>query len=230
MRCCLSVLAGLAVMLPALAIGESALRLTYRVDEPGLDPYLSRILVTDDYLRMDEGAAGGGFLLLDRHQGIVYSVSDVEKSVLVINPSPGHQTPSPSLVLTEEVELDAEAPAIGGRQPYSVALLVNGERCREMVVVKGLLPEAVEALREFSEILARVQARSLTAMPGDVAADCDLAELVYAPTRWLDFGLPIQWRYAGKQQFLLDFAAAEAVETPLFQIPPNYARMGMPGQ
>jgi hypothetical protein len=214
---------------PWLAHAETAAMLTYRVWEPGLEPYENRILVTPAYLRMDEGQAGEGFALLDRQQDIIYSVSDDEQTVVVINPPVAGASVPASLQLASEASEDTQAPAIAGRRPISVKLLANGATCRELVAVEGLMSEAVDGLRDFSHVLARVQSATLLGMPESVRTDCDLAELVFAADRWLAFGLPVEDNFAGRRQLLVDFNAATEVEGLLFAIPESYRRVGMPG-
>ena len=77
--------------LSAGALGETASLLVYRVWEQGSDPYLSRVMVTPDYVRLDEGTDDGGYTLFDRQQEILYNVSPDDRSILVMD----HSTPVP---------------------------------------------------------------------------------------------------------------------------------------
>ena len=40
--------------------------LVYRVWEEGIEPYVSRVMVTEDYVRLDEGSDVAGFTLFGR--------------------------------------------------------------------------------------------------------------------------------------------------------------------
>jgi len=215
-------------LLSALAAGaaaESASLLVYRVWEQGTDPYVSRVIVTDDYLRLDEGADDGGYTLFDRQQEILYNVSPDDRSVLVM------EQQGPGLILQEEVKVDTQAPTVAGQQPKNVRLLANGELCAELVVIEGVMQDAVDALSELKLALARIQAATLQAMPIDMRTPCDLAANVYAADRSLRFGLPLQERSEGRSQSLVDFRPDFEVDEGLLTLPQDFDRrpMFLPG-
>jgi len=203
--------------------------LVYRVWEPGLQPYISRILVTPGYLRMDEGEGSGDYTLFDRKQGIIYNVSSEDHSALVMNPPAAAAATRDDLRLEERSNSDDQAPRIGGLMPQNVSLLANGQVCREMVTVPGLMPEAVAGMRDFQRVLARVQAATQGNIPADMQTPCDLAENIYAPLRQLAHGLPIQDRSPRHSRSLVDYSAAHSFDDSLFVIPDDYRRMPMPG-
>lgn len=214
----------------ASAADGQANLLVYRVWEEGLDPYISRVLINAHYVRMDEGQDTGQYTLFDREQAIIYNVDDEERSVLVMDPSATPLPPVPdSLKLDQQVTVQTDAPAIGGRQPQQVTLSANGDTCRELVAVPGLMDEAVAGLRDLQTTLARIQAATLPAMPAETQTPCDLAEYVYAPLRGLDHGLPIQDRSSGRSRSLVDFSTDHVVSDSLFALPADYTRMNMPG-
>ncbi len=213
----------------ASAQAEDAALLLYQVWEPLGEPYLSRILVTPTRVRLDEGEAGLGYTLLDREQDIVYNVSDQDRSVLVINPATAPGPLPADLVLGETSRVSESAPAVDGRLPREISLDVNGEPCRQVVAVEALMPAALEGLRDFNRVMARVQAATLPRMPVQFRSDCDLVELVYAPDRWLSYGLPVEDRYAGRRQQLLHYEPVTEADARLFEVPPDYRRTAMPG-
>lgn len=227
-------------ILTALALGaglstathaapQNAALLVYQVWEPGLDPYLSRVLVTPDFVRMDEGDGTEDYTLYDRAHDIMYNVSREDRSALVMNPPAFDGAMPDELKLAQRLQADEGAPAIAGHAPQQVTLLANGKVCRELVTVPGLMPEAMAGLREFQSLLARVQAATLHAFPKDMQTPCDLAQNVYAPLRGLTHGLPIQERGATHSRSLLDFTPAFQVDSALFTIPADYQRTPMPG-
>ena len=56
--------------------------------EPGAEPYRTRMIVTAGFLRMDGGADSEDFLLFDRADGTIYSVSSGDQQILAIRPRP----------------------------------------------------------------------------------------------------------------------------------------------
>ncbi len=217
----------LLLVFAATASAGKASLLVYQVWEEGIDPYISRILVTPDYLRLDEGDGSDGFTLFDRQQEIVYSVSVEDRSVLVIDHTDMVPGDNHGLILQQEVREDPDAPAVAGRQPKQVRLLANGELCAELTVIDGVMDDAVAALGEMKLALARVQAATLDAIPLNMRTPCDLAGNIYAPDRHLQFGLPLQERAAGRSQSLVDFSPEFDVEDALFEIPSEFGRRPM---
>ena len=200
--------------------------LMYKVWETGLEPYISRILVTPRHVRMDEGQDQGGFTLYDREQGIIYSVSAEDESVLVLRPPGDLPGPVAGLKLSEKIEADEGAPPVAGKQPEQLQLYTNGELCRELVTVQGVMSHAVAGLAEFRRALARYRRSTETAA---ARSPCDQSEFLYASDRSLDFGLPIHDSYAGKRQVLLDFNQQYDAAPGLFAVPASYREVTIPG-
>jgi len=213
--------------LPTGGLAASGSLLVYRVWEQGIDPYISRVIVTPDHVRLDEGSGGGGYTLFDRQQEILYTVSTEDQSVLVMNPTELPPDPSDSLILQEDVEVDEQAPAVAGRQPSNVRLLANGELCAELVVIDGVMEDAVEGLMELKLVLARIQAATLESLPPEMRTPCDLAMNVHAADRALRFGLAVQERSEGRSQSLVDFSTDFEVDDAMFTLPAEFARRPM---
>ncbi len=206
---------------------EPAALLVYKVWEQGTDPYISRILVTSGHVRLDEGQDSGDFTLFDRAAGVVYSVSAEDHSVLVMAPDDTALPQQPALLLDATDEPDTEAPKVAGQTPHRVELLANGERCTTLTVLPDVMESALAGLRDMRRVLARVQARSLEAMPQEFQTACELASIVYAPTRSLDHGLPLSEQSPGRVQVLLDYVADYQADAGLFQLPQGYERIEM---
>ena len=226
------ILSGLAaLLLVGAASAQPASLLVYRVAEQGGEPYISRIIVTPDFLRLDEGSDDASYTLFDRRQEILYNVSPDDHSILVLDvtePVPGDKA---GLNLQEQVDGDEQAPLVAGQRPTHVRLLANGDLCSELVVIKDTMNDAVAALSEMKTALARVQAATLNAMPLDRRTPCDMAMNVYAPARSLGFGLPLQERSEGRSQSLVDFSSDHEVDDALFALPEQFDRrpLFMPG-
>lgn len=221
----------IAVVLSLLAgsvLAEPAQLLVYRVSEPGVAPYISRILVTPDFVRLDEGADKGDFTLLNRERGIIYNVSQGDRSILVIDPPKNAASNEVKLKLAEKITPDAQAPKIGGGQPRNLELLANDKVCSRLVVVPGLMEPALTGLRDLKLVLARVHRATLAGRPTDLQTPCDLASNIIAPTRAVDHGLPIREQDGGRTQTLQDFDPAFAADDSLFELPSDYTHIDMP--
>ncbi len=204
-----------------------AIVLWFREQEGGTDPYTTRVIVTDRWLRMDDGDARGDFVLLDRRARTVYSVAHGDRSILVVRARPVEARPPVPLRLGMRSEPQPGAPRIEGRAPVHLRFTVNGETCREVVAVPGLLPEAVAAMRELQRVMAGEHGANLGNTPVDVQRTmlCDLAESVFAPGRYLEHGLPIQeWSADGYRRALVDYARGWEADPALFVLPAGYRR------
>lgn len=197
--------------------------LVWQEQEPGIDPYQTRMLVTADYLRSDDGGDDGDYLLFDRRAGTLYTVSHGRAAVLVVRADslPADAGPRPEVQV--DVETDPAAPAIGGRAVEEIRLHSGGELCMRATVVPGLLPDAVAALREMRARLAARQYRDLYKTPEEFRTPCFLANYVYETDRALAAGLPIQEAVSGGvQRMLQDYRTEQTLSAPLFELPAGY--------
>jgi len=203
---------------------QGDLMLVFQDAEPDIDPYVTRIIVTPDFLRMDDGTDQSSFTLLDRKQKRIYAVVHENHTILKLEQrAPVKKIPD-SLVLDARRIVDVGAPAIDGKVPEHYQLLVNGKVCNDMVAVKDLNEEAVEALREFRRIMSTIHASNLSKTPSEYQDECFLAHDVYAPARVFQFGLPIQQSKAnGSTRILLNYDRNYKANPKLFELPEGYS-------
>lgn len=203
--------------------GSIATVLEYREFPHGRAAYLSRLLVTPDYLRFDDGHAADDYLLFDRRNRTIYSVDHEDQTVLVIAPRPVTVTPPMPLKLSERHEITHGAPQIGGHPPVHYTFYVNGKRCDDVMAVPGLLDGVRKALMAYKHTLAGQQAADMDKTPLAMQSACSLANLIFAPTRMLAHGLPIiEWRSNGDRKELVNYKRDVPVSANLFRLPPTY--------
>lgn len=195
----------------------------FEIKSSGQAAYTERVLVSPRYVRFDGGGMDGVYILFDRSSGTIYSVSPGDKDVLTIKRRAVTVKPSPPLKLSVKSEAYKGAPLIEGHTPQHVAFFANGERCYDEVVVPGLLNDARRAFAAFRTTLAGQQAMDYGRSLAPPESACEQARLIFAPTRYLDHGFPIQgWSPHGDARRLLDFKTDEPVPTALFQLPLDY--------
>jgi hypothetical protein len=196
--------------------------LLFDEEEPGTGVYPVRYLISDAYLRIDDGHDASDYILLDRSSSVIYSVSHEYGNILVIHRQPPGSLPE-DLKLAHEPVPDTEAPSIAGKQPRQYRYLANGELCYEAVLVPGLMTAAVEGLAEYELLLGRQQATKLESTPAQLRTPCFLSRYIHAPGRHLEQGLPIQvWDDSGYRQTLVNFSDRTDVSTHLFEVPSEY--------
>ena len=191
--------------------------------EANVDPYQTRIIVDKNYMRMDGGTETKDFVLLDRKAKMIYSVNSDNKTIMTIAMRAVDVKPPYKLDMeTNKVESLKDAPTIDNKKPEHYAFSVNNKVCFEAVVVKGMLPDMVEAMKTFAEILAGDSAVTFNNVPADVQNACDMAGNTFAPTRQLQIGFPIQEWKKGYSRTLLKFEKDYKIDPKLFELPKDY--------
>lgn len=213
------------LLFPAVLLAAEVDFLVYEVKEPGVDKYISRILVSKHFLRLDEGGAPGeGYTIYDRQAKKIFNVDPLEKTVLEMVPPAQQPVPPEAMKLEQKVMQDPDSPQVAGRQPLKIQLQANGETCRELVVVKDTMPVAVSAMKELYQALARMQYPAVDS-PGYTQNNCELSEYVYAPQRAFAHGLPLWDVMGGKQRMLVDFKSGYDVQDDIFAVPDDFERV-----
>lgn len=220
-----------AIMLTAVAEPDavSATVLLWQERETGIAPHSTRMLVSKQYLRSDDGRDTADFMLFDRQTRRIYSVSHSERSILVIEADaiPGEAGPQPDF--KESLQPDPKAPKISGLAASQYQLSSGDQKCLQATLVPGLLPGVIEALREMQGVLAARQYRDLTKTPEEFRTPCFLANYVYAIDRHLQAGFPVvELRQDGWQRMLLDYRSDQMIASDRFQLPQGYREERMP--
>ena len=85
--------------------------LNFVEQERGVKPYPTRLIVTEKYLRFDDGEGSADFVLLDRNKNVIYSVNSTEGTVMAVHKKEIDVQPPYELELTQEqIEMN-QAPA-----------------------------------------------------------------------------------------------------------------------
>lgn len=195
--------------------------------EPGADPYRTRMIVTAGFLRMDGGADDVNFLLFDRADGTIYSVTGGDRQILVIPPRP--MDAKPPVSLKNEVASDSAAfPAVGTYKVSHFELRTNGKRCYELYAAADLMPEVVAALRQYRTVLAGQQAKTLPFTPAGMQSPCGLANNIFSPTRHLEHGFPVRLvDMTGRTIELVDYNTEFRASAAMLHLPGDYQRLSI---
>lgn len=218
-------LAGLlSALLSACSMTAPATVVYFSDHEQGGEPYRTRMIVTAGFLRMDDGQGSNDFLLFDRADGTIYSVSSEDRQILVMRYRPVDIRPPKKF--TQEVVPDAASfPAVDGRKVIHYKLLTNRKPCYDLYAADGLLPGVVQALRQYRVALAGQQAVILAVTPPEFQSPCDLANNVFLPARHLEYGFPVRLvDMTGRTTQLLDYKTGFRATADLFKLPADYPR------
>ena len=204
--------------------------LKYMVTEQGVEPYPSRIIITDKVVRMDDDDAQGDYLLFDREKQLISSVTHEDDTVFEI-PARKLATESPiPLKRDHTLKADNKAPRISGKQPHQLRLFVNDKLCYDAVVVPGLSPDALKALRDFNRVLGGEQGKMLGELPQEMLDGCDLALSTFHPEWALESGIAIQEfdLTAQRGRLLVDIDQQFKADEKLFVLPAAYKHYSTP--
>lgn len=206
-------------------LSTPAAALYFAEHEPGGEPYRTRMIITAGFVRMDDGASSEDFVLFDRADGTLYSVSASDRRILVIPPRPMDAKP-PADLRHEVIRDRAPFPAVAGHEVSHYELMTNGRRCYDLYAAAGLLPQALVALRQYRAALAGQQAQALAATPADAQSPCDMANNVFLPARHLEHGFPVRLTdMTGRKIELMDYDAKFRATAAVLRLPPDYKRL-----
>lgn len=215
----------------ATAAQIDAVVLKHMESEPGLQPFSTRTIVTPRYIRMDDGEEGGDYLIFDREQKVISSVTHEDETVLEIPLKTVDKQMAPmELKRRDSLTPDSKAPLVSGKSPQKLQLYVNDKLCYDAVVVPGLQEDVVRALRSFKQVLAGEQGKMLADLPVEMMEACDMALHTFYPEWTLSAGLAIQeWDESlRKGRMLLELQESVPVDSKLFTLPENYKRYQTP--
>jgi len=199
--------------------------LLFQEREMGVPPYGSRVIVTREYLRMDDGNDQGDFLLYDRRTRNIFSVAHEDQTVFEISFHPVEIEPPFKLDLVTKSEVDESAPSIGGQRAVHTTFSINSKRCFDVVSISGVLDDATLALGEYATALSGEQARNLHKTPVEFQDPCMLSNLIFHTAEHTRLGFPIQeWSYSGYSRELMDYRLDYPAADQLFMVPPDYRR------
>ncbi len=205
--------------------------LWYLEQEAGIQPYKVRYLVTEGFMRSDEGGGEGGFALFDRKTRQVYSVVPEDRSVLRIDGQ--GQVPDIPRHLDVKIKqrVDAKTPRVAGKTPVTVELIAGGELCYSAVVVPGFPGPARAAFQEFARSLAVQQMRTLVNTPEQYQTPCFLSRYLYAADFQMQQGIPLlEWNDQGERRELIDYQIGVELDEHLFVLPDGYEMIRATGQ
>ncbi len=207
----------LTLAVNAAAAAGTMTEVTFMDQEARGGGYVTRYLVTPQYLRMDYGQDGDDYVLYDRASMRVYNVTHQDRRVLVIDAGAVNY-PKPKAWDVREAVTDLGS----GRK--RIEILVNGSICTRMVVTEKFLPDVGKAMGEMQLALAATQAATFQATPEELRDGCELARHVLETDLWFRHGFAIDLlHHTGISRRLLN--SGEVPMRPrLFALPEGYAR------
>ncbi len=199
---------------------DPATELIFVEQESGIDPYTTRMIITRDFLRIDDGPDSEDFILFDRKSRKISSVSLENGRIFEINPRE-IELEKPADLVWEHRIVDAKgAPAINHIQPTGHSFSANQQTCLQVMAAKGLLESARLALIEYQTVLAGEHAANFNKTPSEQRQACDTALGIFHAADSLQYGFPlIEWDAAGHRRQLESFTENKVISNDLFKLP-----------
>lgn len=204
--------------------GNSIL-LMFSEQEAGNEPYRVRMIIKDNLMRIDEGAPDNEFILFNKDEKVIYSVSSERESILVIKPVSSKSASPMKVELSVEKIEKMMFPRVSGKKPQAYKLNANNKTCNFVIAVPGLLDKALDMMRAYYTLLSYEQAEAQANIPKEMITDCDIANNIVAPARHLSYGFPVrESSKSGKQRSLVNFDEHYVADNKLFNLPEGYSR------
>lgn len=170
------------------------IQVIYQESSPGVGAYPHRILVNDEFIRLDGGNDEEGFILFDRKKKEIVSVSHDDQSRFVIKPQDKtNYTNEKVIVRTVHSSLE-KAPEIQGVKAKIHDITANETLCRQVLSFEGLMPKVTVAWKEFEELMQTQNQISLSRTPKQLQTECFLTNNITHASLFLDYGLPFSVR------------------------------------
>jgi hypothetical protein len=183
---------------------------------PDAGGYVTRVLVTERYLRMDYGQDRDDYVLFDRQAHRVYNVVHDQRQIMVIEPG-AVGIPKPEKWQVKEDVLAEER----GQRTFDIQ--VNGATCSRITASPTFLPDVARALGDFNELMVATQSATYLATPPEMRQPCDLARYIFETRLWVKSGFPMYEADAdGSVRRLLSYQTAVPVRRGLFSLPDSY--------
>lgn len=192
--------------------------------EQGIDPYPVRMLVNKDFLRIDDSDATDGFVLYDRKEKTIYSITTEDNRALKIDDKPITVKRPNDLSLSIQSKPNADVPSIAGQQPTQYDYLIKDQTCQHVMAVPELLDDLRQALIEYRQVLASEQAANLDKTPQSFLSECFLSNDIFHVEQRFEHGFPVAiWMdYKGSNQYrriLQSYETIDADTQELFSLP-----------
>ena len=220
---CVSLLVSAAVFAQS-APTQPVTQVIFEESELGFSPYLTRMLLSRRYLRIDEGQDDGDFVLFDRVLGNIHNINHEERSEVIIQRRPQVNTPQSVPGFRVETMPLIDAPRINGITAVQHRFYAGSELCRQSVNFDGFLDQFVEALMRYKQLLIQQSLRTLGEMPDSVKTPCYLANHIWHASDYLQAGFAVLVAdHDEKRRAMVEFRQVE-VPSSLLRLPANYRR------
>ena len=188
---------------------QKLIQVLFSESEPGIEPYTTRLLLGEQYLRLDDGSDDSDYLLFDLNTRDIHSFSHEDETHLVIKSGPAQKVDFKIDFQIQQQTLD-DAPKIGGIVPAQHRFYADSCQCRESINVKGMLPGITQAMIDYEQALVVQNQQTFERVPNSLKTSCYMANNFLYASAYLEQGFPMLVSdYLGKRKQLISYAAVD---------------------
>jgi len=207
--------------LPTLQ-AETVRQYDFQESEPGIAPYVVRWQISPEWLRIDDLDESGGFILFDRQKRIIHSVNHQSRVIFQIADQTLESLPERKTAVAISQEALSQAPKVGGQTVQQIRYQAGPQLCRLLNVAPNWQPEAVQAMREYQQVLLAQQLQSREQMPAEYRTPCLESNTYYEALHGLHQGFPLQQEdYTGHRRALVNLQSVD-VDSAWVKLPDGY--------
>ncbi len=211
-------------------LNAETLKLTqviYQEASPGVGTNPYRLLVNDDFLRLDGGIDSGGYILFNRQEKLVISVNHEDQSRFVIQPDSNGSYENAKIKVRVVHSALEKSPKLQGIKAKQHDITANENLCRQVLSFKGLLPEVTKAWAEFEELMQTQNQLTLSRTPQDMQTDCFITNNITHASLFLNEGLPYSIKSKdGNLRILQSYSMVEKPKA-MMSVPSEYREFRM---
>ena len=184
-----------------------------------------RMIITDNWLRIDEGKDTDDFVLYDRREKLIYNIVMEEKSILIMDTTASDvkaDFPLNWKVKSEKSNMLMRTDDTTAARSVHYNFSLNGKSCYDTVALDKGMDAPLTAIKEYRQALANQLKKYYKPAKGE---NCAEAIKILSPNIHLKQGFPVrEWSNYGYQRFLVDYRQKIIFPERLFQLPEGFSK------
>jgi len=204
------------------AAQQDATVFVYNEKETGTAVSRVRYILTDDFMRIDEGKAEDDYILYDVKKNVLYNINHDDQTIMFIESQPWKMPNNLGRQVIDKKLPDA--PKISNKNVAQYHLIANEKICSEVQFVPQIYKSERAILSRYQHLLSGQLVSSLANTPKEMQTDCMLVDRVYRTGELYDKGLPIQEQHENGYMKILVSFSQQKINTALFSLPKNYEK------
>ena len=137
---------------------QDAMVFWYQEKEAIAQPVMMRYVVTDDFMRIDEGNINDDYILFDADKKEIYSINQQDQTILHIK-NFKWEKPDFSFDTSVVVHTLDDAPQIAGKQVQHYQLKAVNDVCTSVQFVPGMFKNEMKMFYDYQAVLSGQQAQ-----------------------------------------------------------------------